>query len=166
MPELLSDQGGYVTLNSYNSWLNFMENNSAEEISIIKYCSFGSVRFGQSGVPPVICCTNNVVNNNLLRLPPANFKQLVLPMNKITLYLHSYHRSLQIHLCTGICKIHLYSCSQSWQLYYMGRPAHIRRYLTWENMIRILYLSTGGMNIFSRPICSSRDKGVLNKHSI
>ena len=119
-----------MTLNNYNSWPNFMENKSAEGIAIIKYCSFGSVRFGQSGVPPALCCANDVVNNNLLRLPPANFKQLVLPMNKITLYLHSYHRSLQIHLCTGICKIHLYSCTQSWQLYYMGRPAHIRRHLT------------------------------------
>ena len=71
----------------------------------------------------------------MLRLLKGNFKQLVLPMNKTTLYLHSYDRSLQIHLCTGSCTIHPYSCTQSWQLYYMDCPAHIRRYLTKENMI-------------------------------
>ena len=53
----------------------------------------------------------------------------------MTLYLNSYDRSLQIHLYTGSCTIRLYSCTQCWQLYYMGRPAHIRRYMTRENMI-------------------------------
>ena len=43
-----------MTLNNSNSWLNFMENNSVKEIPIIEYCSFGSVRFGQSGVPPQV----------------------------------------------------------------------------------------------------------------
>ena len=83
---------------------------------------------GQSGVPTGRCFTNNVVNNNLLRLPEANSEQHVLPMNKITLYLHSYDPSVQIQPRTGICTIHPYSCTESCRQY-MEHPVHIRRYL-------------------------------------
>ena len=70
--------------------------------------------------------------------------------HKITLYLHSYYRSLKTHFCTGSCTIHPYSCTRSCQLYYMGRHAHIRWYLPREDMVWMLNVSTSGINIFSR----------------
>ena len=106
-----------------------MENNFVEglENNVVLVLFYS----GSQVYHPLYVIQNDVVNSNLLWLPAANFKQLVLPMNKITLYLHSYYdRSLQIHLCIGSCTIHPYSYTQSWQLYYMGHPAHIRRYLT------------------------------------
>ena len=90
--------------NDYNSWLNFMENNFVEglENNIVLVLFYS----GSQVYHPLYVIENNVVNSNLLWLPAANFKQLVLPMNNITLSLHSYDLSLQIHLCIGSCTIH------------------------------------------------------------